>query len=130
MKEISLENIIFIALWLIFWFIIWKIYHIIKNKINEKEIRKDASKRSRSVILWEVYEKITPFLPGFKYNPKDLVFIWKWVDYIVFDWLSVWKLKNIVFLEVKSWKSNLNKNEKQIKNFLEKGKPEYEIYRI
>lgn len=128
--QISLENILLISFWLILWILIWKIYHLINNKIDEKKIRKDASKRSRSVILWEVYEKITPFLPDFKYNPKDLVFVWKWVDYVVFDGLSNWNLEKIVFLEIKSGKSNLNKNEKQIKNFIENKKTSYEVYRI
>ena len=40
-----------------------------------KRERKDAIKRSESVILGSVYEKILPFLPGFPYSPKDMVFL-------------------------------------------------------
>jgi len=120
------EILIAVIISLFIWFIIWRIirYKEIKNH------RKDASKRSRNVILWEVYEKVSPFLPGFPYNPKDMTFVWKWIDYIVFDWLSRWKLENIVFLEIKSWKSNLNKNEKMIKQKVENKSLKYEIFRI
>lgn len=40
-----------------------------------REERKDATKKSRNVILGEVNEKIAPLLPGFPYDVKDLVFI-------------------------------------------------------
>ena len=36
-----------------------------------KRERSDAVKRSQSVILGGIYEKILPFLPGFQYSPKD-----------------------------------------------------------
>jgi predicted Holliday junction resolvase-like endonuclease len=77
----------------------------------------------------KVNEKLAPMLPNFKYKPKDLVFIWKWFDYLVLDWLSEWNLKQIIFLEIKSWKSTLNKNEKQIKQTIENKKVKYEIYK-
>jgi predicted Holliday junction resolvase-like endonuclease len=64
--------------------------------------RKDATKQSRKVILGEVNEKIAPMLPGFPYNYKDLVFIGKGIDYLVFDGLAEGHLKKIIFLELKS----------------------------
>ena len=87
-------------------------------------------KKSREVILGEVYEKVAPMLENFPYNYKDLTFVGRWIDYIVFDWLAEWNLKNIIFLEIKSGKSNLNKNERDIRNIVEKWKVTYEIYKI
>ena len=123
------EQYFFVIVWIIIGFfigyLVWKIvkyYHI-------RQIRKDSNRRSRSVILWEVAEKIAPILPDFPYNPKDLAFVWKGVDYIVFDWLSSWKLKKIIFLEIKSWKSTLNKNEKLIRDYVSKNKVLYNIYK-
>lgn len=52
------------------------------------KIRKQSIKQSRSVILGEVSEKILPILPDFPYQSKDLVFLGKGVDYVVFDGLS------------------------------------------
>ncbi len=111
---------------LMIWFFLWKItkYKEISNS------RADAIKRSKWVILWEVYEKIIPFLPNFKYSPKDMVFIWKWFDYLVLNWLSEWNLKNIIFLEIKSSKWNLNKNEKMIMKIVWEKKVTYEEFRV
>ena len=39
--------------------------------------RNDAVGRSRSVILGELYETIAPLMPGFRYAPRDMVFIGK-----------------------------------------------------
>jgi predicted Holliday junction resolvase-like endonuclease len=32
-------------------------------------------KKSKSVILGEVYEKVLPFLPDFPYKPRDMTFV-------------------------------------------------------
>lgn len=80
--------------------------------------------------MWQVNEKIAPILPNFPYNYKDLVFIGKWIDYVVFDWLSTGDLREIVFLEVKSWVSNLNRNERMVKDCISSGKISYDILRI
>lgn len=92
--------------------------------------RGDAIKRSQSVILGTVYEKVLPFLPDFLYAPKDMVFIGKGFDYLVLDGLSDGKLEEIVFLEIKSGKSALNANEKMIREVLQKKQVRYEEYRI
>jgi hypothetical protein len=53
-----------------------------------REARGDAIGRSKSVILGEVYEKIAPLIQGFPYRARDMIFVGKGVDYIVFDGLS------------------------------------------
>ena len=47
---------------------------------HEKEIRKDAVKKSKAVVAGKVTEQIAPFLPEFKYNPKDARFIGSPID--------------------------------------------------
>ena len=103
-------------------YLIWK---LIKYK-EIKQHRKQAVKQSCAVILGEVAEKIAPILPQIPYNPKDMVFIWKGVDYIIFDWLAWWKLKQIIFLEIKSWKSKQNSNEKQVEQTIKLKKVKYQ----
>lgn len=118
--------IIWIIIWLIIWYLIAKIYfHVFINKN-----RKQAIEKSKAVISGQVYEKIAPLLPEFPYNPRDLTFIWKWIDYIVFDGLDDGYIEKIVFLEIKTWKSALNWNEKLIKKAIEKGNIEYEVIRF
>jgi predicted Holliday junction resolvase-like endonuclease len=127
---LELKEIFLLTLWLIIWLLAWiLIWKIIKHKTlkNEREL---SIKKSRSVILWEVYEKVLPFLPNFPYAPRDMVFVWKWVDYIVFDGISEWFLRKIIFLEVKSGNWKLNNNEKMIKNIVNTWKVEYKEYKI
>lgn len=118
--------IICIIIWLIIGYLIAKIYF----HINIKWHRQEAVSRSRSVLLGNVNEKIAPLLPNFPYYYKDMVFVWKWIDYIVFNWLSSGNLKNIVFLEIKSGTSTLNRNERMIKECTENKKVYYDIYNI
>jgi hypothetical protein len=91
--------------------------------------RTDAVGRSRSVILGELYETIAPLIPGFRYAPRDMVFIGKGIDYLVFDGLSEGKLKEIVFLELKTGKSKQNGNEKDIEQCIRQGRVRYELER-
>lgn len=93
-------------------------------------IKKKSVSHSRNSILGEITEKVTPLLPEFPYHTKDLVFIGKGVDYIVFDGLSRGNLKEIIFLEIKSWTSQLNKNETMIKTYLKKYPIKYEILKV
>ncbi|MDR2190791.1 MAG: hypothetical protein LBP53_06560 [Candidatus Peribacteria bacterium] len=67
-----------------------------------KQARTQSVKQSRAVLLGDVNEKIAPALPGFPYDCKDLVFIGKGIDYLVFDGLASGTLKQIVLLEIKS----------------------------
>lgn len=125
-SRMETKLIFWIIIWLILWYLISKIYFLIKIK---KSGKKSVSK-SRSVILGQVNEKIAPILPNFPYNYKDMTFIGKWIDYIVFDGLSNWNLKQIILLEIKSWTSNLNKNERMIKNITDIKRVKYEVYKM
>jgi predicted Holliday junction resolvase-like endonuclease len=71
---------------------------------EESRIRKDAVKKSESVIQGKVTEHMIPYFPGFSYNPKDARFLGSPVDFVIFDGLSTGDLKKVVFLEVKSGK--------------------------
>ena len=115
-------------------FILWCVISyllLILHFNNKLSIEKKKSvNQSRNTILWEVSEKVLPLLPDFPYQTKDLVFLWKGVDYVVFNWLSKWKLKEIIFLEVKSWWSILNRNEMMIKDYLQHYPVRYEVMRV
>ena len=120
--------------WIVWWIWIGLLFWYYLAKLNFygwiKKQRKQAVKQSKAVTLWYVNEKIAPILPNFPYNFKDLMFMWKWVDYVVFDGLSEWHVHQIVFLELKSWSSRLNKNEKLIKQAVDSGKVKYKVLRI
>ena len=114
-----------IIIWCIIGYLIAKIYFLVKIKGH----RQNAVQRSRSVVLWNVHEKIAPMLPNFPYQYKDLVFLGKGIDYLVFDGLSEGNLREIIFLEIKSGISQLNRNETMIKNCIQDKKFSYKIRR-
>lgn len=115
---------------LIFGFIIGFLYMQIQRIGVEKKIRQDAVRGSRNAITGEIYEKILPSMPNFPYAPKDMVFVGKGTDYIVFDGLSEGDLREIIFLELKSGKSRLNANERSIKRVLDEKNVRFAEMRI
>lgn len=117
--------IIGVIIWLIVWYLVAKLYFLLKVKKQ----RSDAVARSRNVVLGHVHEKIAPLLPNFPYSYKDLVFLWKGVDYLVLDGLSKGNLHQIVFLEIKSGVSQLNRNEQMVKHCIEAKHVKYEIWK-
>lgn len=93
-------------------------------------MRKATLKGSRNQILGEVYEKILPALPNFPYAPKDMVFIGKGCDYIIFDWLTEWHLREVIFLELKSGRATMTYNEKAIQSIIDHKRVRFSEYRI
>lgn len=112
-------DIVTLIIGIIFGFVIGFLWVQIRRIGVEKKIRQDAVRGSRNAITGEIYEKILPSMPNFPYAPKDMVFVGKWTDYIIFDGLSEGDLREIIFLEIKSGKSRLNVNEKMIKKILD-----------
>jgi predicted Holliday junction resolvase-like endonuclease len=92
--------------------------------------RKQAVKQSKAVTFGYVSESLAPLAPEFPYHVKDLMFLGKGVDYLVFDGLHEGNLRKIRFLEIKTNSSQLNHREKMIKEAVEKGRVSYEVLRI
>lgn len=119
-----------LIIWAIVWLIVWFIVAKLTVHSAVKSARSTSVKQARNVILWDVNEKLAPALPGFPYDFKDMVFIWKWIDYLVFDGLASGHLRKIVLLEIKSWQSLLNRNESMVKSTVWAGLVSYEVFRV
>ena len=65
---------------------------------QEQMIRRDAIQRSQAVTVGKVSEHFVPYLPGFKYNPKDARFIGSPIDFVIFDGLNEDDLRGVVFV--------------------------------
>jgi len=96
----------------------------------EQEIRKDAIERSKSVIMGKVTEHLVPYMPDFRYNPKDVRFIGSPIDLIIFDGLDEGNIRKIVFAEIKTGKASLSEREKKVKKAVESKKVSWELIRI
>ena len=96
----------------------------------EQEIRQDAVNRSRAITIGKITEHVTPYLPDFRFNPKDARFIGSPIDFIIFDGLDEGKIKKVIFVEVKTGESNLSNREKQIKEAINNNQIGWEEIRI
>jgi predicted Holliday junction resolvase-like endonuclease len=68
------------------------------------------------VTVGKVSEQLLPYLPGFRFNPKDARFLGSPVDLVVFDGLSEGELRGVWFLEVKTGNAALSGRERQIRD--------------
>ena len=94
------------------------------------DIRKDAVERSRAVLSGQFSEQLAPYLPDFPYKPSEARFIGKPIDFIVFNGMDSKEINEVVFVEVKSRKSQMNKHEKNLRDTIKSGKVTWEEYRI
>lgn len=83
---------------------------------HSRELRRDAVQRSQAVTMGKVCEHLIPYLPDFRWNPKDARFVGSPFDFLVFDGLSEGSLRKIVFVEVKTGSSTMSTRERQIRD--------------
>jgi predicted Holliday junction resolvase-like endonuclease len=93
-------------------------------------IREDAVERSQAVTLGKVHEQLIPYLPEFRYNPKDARFLGTPVDLVVFDGLAEGRVRKVVFLEVKTGGSTLTVRERQVRDVIEARAVEWAELRV
>jgi predicted Holliday junction resolvase-like endonuclease len=104
--------------------------YVIKLKEWEKQIREDATKRSRGVLGGKFSEQLAPYLPNFQYDPTDARFIGTPIDLLIFRGLSTGEPEEIVFLEIKSGKGNLSSKERRVRDLINDGKVRWEVYQV
>ncbi|MDQ2726887.1 MAG: hypothetical protein M3Y91_03255 [Actinomycetota bacterium] len=86
-----------------------------------------AERRSRAVVRGQITEQVTPLLEGFAWDPADARFLGKPVDYVVFDGYAEVRagerdrLRDIVFVDVKTGRAGLSKVERRVKACVERG---------
>lgn len=91
-----------------------------KNE-NEFDIRRKAIYQTRAAIAETITEELSIINNNFAFNPKDIKFVGRFIDLIIFDGSAEESEVSIYFVEILN-KSHLNKNdyktqvEKAIKN--------------
>jgi predicted Holliday junction resolvase-like endonuclease len=129
-----MNELILIIVWVVIWLVLG--YLMSKSMSGEhlsrtvKMERRNAIKQSKAVNLWNISEQLAPVMPDFPYHIKDMVFIGKGFDYLVLDGLSEWNLRQIIFLEIKTWRSRQNRNERMIQQVINTKLVRYEIMRV
>jgi predicted Holliday junction resolvase-like endonuclease len=93
-------------------------------------IREDAVQRSQAVTVGKVHEQLIPYLPEFRYNPKDVRFLGTPVDLVVFDGLADGQVRRIVFVEVKTGGAGLSGRERQVRDVIAAREVEWAELRV
>ncbi|ULQ60628.1 hypothetical protein K7I13_04950 [Brucepastera parasyntrophica] len=92
--------------------------------------RSDAVKRSRAVLGGQFGEQLAPYMPEFPGDPTEIRFIGKPVDFICFSGSSNGEIDEIIFIEVKTGKSQLTPVEKSLREAVRDGRVSYYEYRL
>jgi predicted Holliday junction resolvase-like endonuclease len=93
-----------------------------------EEARRQAILKSRAVLGGKFTEQMAPYLPEFKYDPTEARFIGTPIDLVVFRGHATGETTEIVFIEVKSGRSDkLPRKEQRIKELVEAGMVRWEL---
>ncbi len=103
-----------------------------KNQHDDEipAIRDDAIKKSRAVLAGQFSEQIAPYLPDFPYKPTEARFLGKPIDFVVFKGMDEKNIDEVVFVEVKSGKNELNVSQKSLRHAIENKRIAWAEYRI
>ena len=91
--------------------------------------RKDAVKRSRAVLSGQAAEQLAPWLPDFPWDPSEVRFVGKPVDFIVFRGAARGEIDELVFVEVKTGSSALSRVERSLRDAVREGRVTWAEYR-
>jgi predicted Holliday junction resolvase-like endonuclease len=94
--------------------------------------RRDASKRSRSVLGGKAGEQLVPLVPAFseRFDPTEARFLGAPIDYVIFDGIGTGELREVVLVEVKTGGSRLSRNERQVELAVAEGRVAFEVLRL
>lgn len=93
---------------------------------KEKEAKKKVTsqKKSSEVRLGHIAETLAPFLDQFEFDPEACTFLGKPIDYISFG------QEEITFIEIKSGNSQLNQNQRRVRDLVKDKKISWKEIRI
>lgn len=107
-----------------------KVNKKIKDKDNELNISNErynklqSQKKSSEVKLGQIAENFAPILENFPYNPKRARFLGSPIDFVVFE------DNEIAFIEFKTGTSQLNPNQRRVRDLVRDGKVVWKEIRI
>jgi predicted Holliday junction resolvase-like endonuclease len=109
--------------------------HQLNLKDSIELARKDALKKSRSILRGQASEHLAPYvIPNT--NPKDYRFMGNPVDYICFEGLSdlldnkTNEISSVKFIDIKTGKSSLNKSQRKIRDAIKANKVNFEVINL
>lgn len=100
-----------------------------------REKRKNISARSEiateTINLGKIFERLCPSLKKFAFDKNDCRSLFDPIDYVIFEGLADGgNVSRIIFSEIKTGRASLQRKQKQIKELVEDGKVEFDVYRM
>ena len=92
--------------------------------------RKDAVRRSRSALTGQVSEQLAPYLPGFPWNPNEVRFLGKPIDFLVFKGMDEKRIEEVVFVEVKTGDGALSPVERSLRDAIQEQRVSWTEWRV
>lgn len=99
-----------------------------KLKKRRKMATEKAQITTKAVNIGKNLEKVLPTMRDFKWTVPDSKFLGDPIDLIIFNGLSINKVKSIDFVEVKSGKASLNNHQKSIRDAIKEQKVSYKVF--
>jgi predicted Holliday junction resolvase-like endonuclease len=99
-----------------------------KLEKNKKLTTEKATITTRAVNIGKNLEKILPLMEDFRWQLPDCRFLGNPIDLLTFNSLSENNIDSISFIEVKSGKARLNKNQKLVKEAVEDNRVKYRVF--
>jgi hypothetical protein len=92
---------------------------------------KEFRKRSGRTRVGTTVEQMVPFVKEMPYEPSDMrILSGGPVDYVVFDGLCEGKVRELVFLDVKTGKARTNEAQKQVQACADLGRVRFAVFEI
>ncbi|MCY4011134.1 MAG: Holliday junction resolvase [Gammaproteobacteria bacterium] len=105
--------------------------HDLEVEAARAEGRADSRQRAKSVNLGQAIEQFVPWMTDYPFNPRDSRFLGNPIDYIVFAGLRESDdVDEVVFVEVKSGRSQLTKRERSLRDAIEEGRVRHLTVRV
>ena len=94
--------------------------------------RKEAeltAKRSRDALVGKISEHLSPLVPGFPYNLKEVRHVGEMFDFLVYRGLEAGRIEEVVFLEVKSGPGGRkNPRERMLRDAIDGRRVRYSVF--
>ncbi len=118
MVELAIDTVVVIAIsCTIILYLLWKIIQLkIAQRAAITDARKDTGNRQRSIIKGQISEVLAPWSIESVNSVKELNFLGSPIDFVGFKGLDGEGDIDIKFIEIKSGKSRLNKNQRRIRD--------------
>lgn len=103
-------------------------FDVMQHVVEEE--KKKAVEKSRHVLKGQFNEHLSPFMENFPVKASECRFMGAPIDFICFSGLDEKNVEEVVFIEVKSGKAQMNATERSIKRAIENKNVRFETYRI